>query len=732
MLFSVLLIVIATFTVISAQYVEDARAQERLANNIVQSASDLSFLSSEFIIHRESQYLSRWQSEFTAFSNYVANLSLVNPAVEDLAGELQESQQRMKEVFDGITSGIGTSGQSQNENETLAWVQDSWSSMAIQTRVLVSDSTRLSLVLHGEVERLNLTSFVLISAMIGAFLLLLVSVYFQTFRRTLKSISKLRNGTAIIGAGDLDYVVEENSNDEVGELSKAFNQMTTNLKTVTASKVELEKEISERKKAEAEIASLAKFPSENPAAVFRADDRGTLLYANPSAQELLETWHAKVGQPLPEHIAQIVAEALASGNKVEFEEKSGEETFSFLMAPIVAEGYANLYARRTTKRKRAEEALKQAKLELEAYSKNLELQIEERTKKLESSALYTRSLIEASLDPLVTISAEGKISDVNKATETVTGCSREELIGSDFSNYFTEPEKAATGYKKVFAEGFVTDYPLAIKHKSGRITEVLYNAAVYLNETGEIQGVFAAARDITVRKELEKQLKDSERLAAIGATAGMVGHDIRNPLQSITGDIYLAKGDLAALPDSPEKASIKESLDEIEKGLDYVNKIVADLQDYAKPITPAPKKTNVKALILDLLEKNRVPKNIKIKSRVSDEVSELLVDPDCLKRVIGNLVSNAVQAMPNGGKLVVNASKDGEAAIFSVQDTGVGIPEDVKPRLFTPLFTTKSKGQGFGLSVVKRMAEALGGSVTFESEVGKGTKFIVRLPPPRK
>lgn len=119
---------------------------------------------------------------------------------------------------------------------------------------------------------------------------------------------------------------------------------------------------------------------------------------------------------------------------------------------------------------------------------------------------YARSLIEASLDPLVTISPDGKITDVNKATEEVTGDSRERLIGSDFSDYFTEPEKAREGYKQVFSLGFVKDYPLAIRHASGRIADVLYNASVYRNERGEVQGVFAAARNVTERKKMEDEL----------------------------------------------------------------------------------------------------------------------------------------------------------------------------------------------------------------------------------
>ncbi len=118
---------------------------------------------------------------------------------------------------------------------------------------------------------------------------------------------------------------------------------------------------------------------------------------------------------------------------------------------------------------------------------------------------YARSLIEASLDPLVTISTEGKITDVNEATVRVTGAPREKLIGADFANYFTEPEKAREGYQKVFLEGFVTDYPLTIRHASGRLTDVLYNASVYKDARGNVLGVFAAARDITGRKKAEEK-----------------------------------------------------------------------------------------------------------------------------------------------------------------------------------------------------------------------------------
>jgi len=127
---------------------------------------------------------------------------------------------------------------------------------------------------------------------------------------------------------------------------------------------------------------------------------------------------------------------------------------------------------------------------------------------LRSASLYARSLIEASIDPLLTIGQDGKITDVNNSTEQVTGHIRKELIGTDFSDYFTEPGKAQSGYKQVFQDGSVHDYPLSIRHTSGKITDVLYNATVYRNEAGEIRGVFAAARDITERKQAEEKIEN--------------------------------------------------------------------------------------------------------------------------------------------------------------------------------------------------------------------------------
>jgi PAS domain S-box-containing protein len=267
-----------------------------------------------------------------------------------------------------------------------------------------------------------------------------------------------------------------------------------------------------------------------------------------------------------------------------------------------------------------------------------------------------------------------------------------------------------------------------IKSKNGEYIFVQGIAKVLREKTGKPLKIIGSMQNIADRKNLQKLLREKERLAAIGITAGMVGHDIRNPLQAITSDLYLARTELSATRESEEKKNALESLGEIEKNIDYINKIVQDLQDYSRPLNPNPGETDIKLIIEKIIQKNSLPKNVKVNVEVEDDVKKIVADADYLNRILYNLITNAFQAMPNGGKLAIHVYKEGKDIIIKVMDTGVGIPKAIQSKMFTPMFTTKSKGQGFGLPVVKRMTESLGGNVSFESEEGKGTKFIIKLP----
>lgn len=228
--------------------------------------------------------------------------------------------------------------------------------------------------------------------------------------------------------------------------------------------------------------------------------------------------------------------------------------------------------------------------------------------------------------------------------------------------------------------------------------------------------------------KMTNERKETDRLAAIGQTAGMIGHDIRNPLQAITTELYLAKQSIDESPMPPEiKNPALESLNLVEEQTDYISKIVSDLQDYARPLKPEIKKVELAKLVTSVFQTVRIPNRITLKVDIHG-FPTIQTDPTLIRRALTNLVNNGIQAMPDGGVLELIAHKTGQEAILTVSDTGMGIPDEIKPRLFTPLVTSKAKGQGLGLAVVKRLVEALGGSITFESEAGKGTIFTVTLP----
>ena len=231
----------------------------------------------------------------------------------------------------------------------------------------------------------------------------------------------------------------------------------------------------------------------------------------------------------------------------------------------------------------------------------------------------------------------------------------------------------------------------------------------------------------TVTERTEK-LKEAERLAAIGLTAAMLGHDIRNPLMAVTASVYLAKKTAKNFPDGEAKLDLDKNLELISEQTMYMDKIVADLQDYAAPLHPKIEETSLNQLAQSVLSFLIVPNEVSVECQIDADFPKIKTDAVYIKRILTNLSNNGIQAMPQGGILTIRAADQPNRVIITVEDTGVGIAEDVKPKLFKPLVTTKAKGQGFGLAVVKRLTEALGGKVTYESEVGAGSKFVVELP----
>jgi signal transduction histidine kinase len=512
-IFSVVLLVITTSAAITDRDVRQLNNQGLVAGKIERSVSSLSRVAIDYFLYQEDFQLSRWNSIHASLHSEMSETDLNNAQQQNVINLIDDDLHGLNETFNAVVSYLQAAPRNVSVRIEPKF-QFIWSDMGTKSEKLASDASQLSLLINEQTRQTQMTNTLLILSLVVTFGALLATVLIIVFQRTLKGVTELQKGIDTIGSGNLNYIIQTRRHDEISELSHSFNEMTAKLKTVTASKADLEKEIAERKK--------------------------------------------------------------------------------------------------------AEEILK-ARTE----------QLEHTQKKLEENA----------------------------RTLKVYGSQMEDLA-----------------------------------------------------------------------KERANQLQGAERLAAIGATASMVGHDMRNPLQAISGDLYFAKKDLEKMPESQLQQSIKESLTSAEESVTYLNKIVQDLQDYASPIKLTMQQADLEELCTEVLFRREIPSNISASCHVEKDAKNIWTDALLLKRILNNLTSNAVQAMPNGGKLTLLARRNAEEFILTIEDTGAGIPQDLHKKLFTPMFTTKAKGQGFGLVVVKRMTEALGGKVTFETEPGVGSKFHIHLP----
>jgi signal transduction histidine kinase len=259
------------------------------------------------------------------------------------------------------------------------------------------------------------------------------------------------------------------------------------------------------------------------------------------------------------------------------------------------------------------------------------------------------------------------------------------------------------------------------KNKDGRTFPV--DVSVSLWETNIGATIIAIMRDISERKQVEDTLLRSARLAAVGEMVAMVAHDLRNPLTVISTAAYFPKGRLAPSLDR-ESASM---LDAIEKAVDYSNRTMNDLLEYTTEMRLRVSETDPRSVTQRALAYIVIPGNVRV-SNLSGTHPKMVVDVAKMTRVFVNLLSNAIDAMPQGGNLsLTSEEKDGEVQII-LSDTGTGIPEDALEQIWTPVYTTKAKGMGLGLPIVRRFVEAHKSTVTVRSKVGEGTTFTVRLP----
>ena len=356
---------------------------------------------------------------------------------------------------------------------------------------------------------------------------------------------------------------------------------------------------------------------------------------------------------------------------------------------------------------------------------------------LEQSERKYRELIQGVNSIILQTDLEGNITFLNKYGQQLFGYAEAELIGhklvgtllratesteSQFASFTRNLLDAADSYTQMVSENVTKD---------GRHLWIEWMFTPLFDNQSTFVGVLGAGIDISARLEAERALKNVERLAAIGETATMVGHDLRNPLQAIRFAIDLQKkrGVLTS-PDQRGGAdwdNVDRLYDLIDEQVRYMDKIVADLQAYAQPLNPEQTQIRAVDLITSTLSSMKVPRKVHVKTDIPDDLS-LYLDRRLMQRVFTNLILNAIQAMPEGGQLTISAAASDGTVLMTVEDTGVGIREDIKDKLFSPLFTNKAKGTGLGLAVCKRIVELHDGTITVESEEGRGARFVVNLP----
>jgi PAS domain S-box-containing protein len=382
----------------------------------------------------------------------------------------------------------------------------------------------------------------------------------------------------------------------------------------------------------------------------------------------------------------------------------------------------------------------------------------ETIKKRES--LFARRLIEASLDPLVTISPAGKITDMNQATVNITGLDRESLTGTNFFEYFTEPQKAKEVYQMVFANGSVVNSPLILRHIDGKLTDVLFNGSVYKDDSGKVLGVVIVARDVTSEKRIATELTEAKIFAELATELAIeakakaesatrlakdavkakqqflsnMSHEIRSPMNAIIGFTkVLLKTNLTVKQ--------KEYLTAIKLSGDALIVLINDILDLAKVDAgkmvfekiPFRLSMSIDAM-LHLFEPKIQEKNLVLVKELDKNIPNILLgDPARLHQILLNLLSNAVK-FTNKGRISVSVRilQEDEEKIsleFAVSDTGVGIQKENINKIFQNFQQASSStsrlygGTGLGLAIVKKLVENQHGTINVESEPDKGSTF---------
>ncbi len=772
--FAAALAIISISVISTNQQVDRLSKQEEIAKNIELNVGELSYLSNDYLLYGESQQIDRWESKYSSISADISNLTVERPDQQVLVNNIKANQQRLREIFDDVVLKVESEPSLQQDTADPGFVQVSWSRMGVQSQGIVFDSSRLAEMLREQADQTKRMNNLLISALMGAFVALLLTNYLLIYRRTLKSVSNLQDGARIIGSGNLDYSIAEETDDEIGELAQAFNQMTANLKTVTASKADLVREIAERKIAEDALRdseyryrSLFNGMTEGFALhEIICNEKGEpydyrFLDINPAFERLTglkqedvigKTHNEILPNDDPIWIKAYGAVAL-TGTPTQFDDYSpvlGRHYEVFAYRP--AERQFAVVFMDITDRKRAEEALRASESEL-------------------------RSLFAAMTDVVAVFDASGRYLKVAPTNPSLLYLPAAELIGKTLHDIFPRP--MADSYLGYIRQVLDTHQLLNVEYDMAIGNQIVWFAAA-LSPISDDK-VLLVARDITSRKQMEEDLRRSkdeleqrvhERTAEIqdakenlevineelrmeidehektekellkakeDAEAAVkakslflanMSHELRTPMNSVIGFTGL-------LLDEPLTPEQKDYLESIRNSGNALLALITDLLDFSRmereSVEIEDQPFDLRAIVeeaLDQVAGEASKKNLDLIYSIDKDMPETIIgDPARLRQVLVNLLSNAVKYTDKGEAVLSVLPKGQDEVLFEVRDTGIGIPDDKVNVLFQPFsrvdesFSSRYEGAGLGLAISKKLVEMMGGRIWVQSEAGKGSTF---------
>ncbi|MEW5806836.1 MAG: ATP-binding protein [Acidobacteriota bacterium] len=363
------------------------------------------------------------------------------------------------------------------------------------------------------------------------------------------------------------------------------------------------------------------------------------------------------------------------------------------------------------------------------YRRNYEEEIRKKTEELEKVKDYLYTIINDAAEAIIGMDLNGKVTSWNKAAEQIYGYSEKEMLGKGFEKLLPEhllkSQELEMISREVSAKGYVKSLITERIRKDGRKICVAITRTALRDKSGNPIGSSAIVRDITKLKEMETKLIESERLAAVGELAASIAHEIKNPLAGIRSASEII---VDSFPyGDPKREMTEESIHQI----DRLDRTIKDLLVFAKPKAPVKEECNINDIVnrvFIVLKEDPAGENLKIETRLSENLSSRRADHQQIEQVLFNVGLNSMQAMNHHGTLTIRTYERDSKACISFTDTGTGIPENIRDQIFKPFFTTKARGTGLGLSIVKKIVASHGGEIKIETEEGKGTTFTICLP----